>query len=165
MRVSHAVGTVVFGIVAAVLVAAWVGVVSAASTEPDGFAIWKHSDLADWRLNAKLNEHGFAVQILERYENHVVMNVHVTRNGLAELHESTTDTYIVQSGEATLVLGGTIAEPDTVNPGEIRGPSIEGGSRRQMGPGDIVHIPANVPHQVLVDRGKTLSFVILKIEQ
>jgi len=47
--------------------------------------------------------------------------------------------------------------------GESLGTRLDGGDRHRLGPGDIVHIPAGVPHAFLVPQGKHLTYVLLKI--
>jgi quercetin dioxygenase-like cupin family protein len=44
------------------------------------------------------------------------------------------------------VTGGRPVDPKTIAPDEIRGPSLEGGTSRPVGKGDVVIIPAGVPH-------------------
>ena len=98
------------------------------------------------------------------YQNHLLGVSHREGDGSAELHETQVDIWIVESGEATLVLGGTIVEPKTVKPHEVRGSSIEGGATKQLTPGDIVHIPANVPHQLKIAAGKTFTYTVIKVD-
>ena len=69
------------------------------------------------------------------------------------------------SGEATLVVGGTIPGGKTTAPNEIRGPSVQGGEKKKLGPGDVVHIPSKTAHQLLVDNGKQFTYAILKIDE
>ena len=48
-------------------------------------------------------------------------------------------------------------------PGEQRGTSITGGGERhKMVPGDVFHIPAKIPHQMLVP--KMLTFEVVKVD-
>jgi hypothetical protein len=61
-----------------------------------------------------------------------------------------------------LIIGGTVVEPRTTAPGEIRGKSITGGITKKMAPGDVFHIPAKLPHQMLVP--KMLSFEVVKVD-
>ena len=62
-------------------------------------------------------------------------------------------------------MGGTVADPKTTAPHEVRGPSISGGEEKKLGPGDVVHIPAKVPHQLLVESGKQITFALLKVDE
>lgn len=75
--------------------------------------------------------------------------IHASRReapGLAEVHTDDADLAYVQQGSATLVTGGTLQNPRTVEPHEIRGDSIIGGETRELQPGDVVVIPSGVPH-------------------
>ena len=62
------------------------------------------------------------------------------------------------------MVGGTVADPKTTAPHEIRGSSINGGDRKTLGPGDVVHIQAGTPHQLLVDSGKQFTYFVVKID-
>ena len=75
--------------------------------------------------------------------------IHASRRekaGLAEVHEHETDILRVVAGTARLVTGGTLVDAKTTAPGEIRGVSIASGTARDLAPGDVVVIPAGVPH-------------------
>ena len=70
-------------------------------------------------------------------------------------HAAVTEVYYVISGSGTLVTGGTILDPKPFpSEGEIVkvavGPSVsgtlQGGERRPVSAGDVVVIPAGVPH-------------------
>jgi mannose-6-phosphate isomerase-like protein (cupin superfamily) len=67
-------------------------------------------------------------------------------SGDAELHEKEIDIWYVLEGQGTLMTGGTLADPKTTAPGEVRGSGIKGGETRAVGKGDVVTIPAGVPH-------------------
>jgi mannose-6-phosphate isomerase-like protein (cupin superfamily) len=83
--------------------------------------------------------------------------------GFSEMHRDWADVYFVSSGHATLVTGGTIVEPKESTPGEVRGTAIEGGTRRTIAEGDVVHIPPGTPHHVIVDAGNELTYFLLKL--
>jgi glc operon protein GlcG len=75
--------------------------------------------------------------------------IHASRRekpGLAEVHEHETDILRVVSGTARLVTGGTLVDARPLGAGEIRGNSIADGTARNLAPGDVVVIPAGVPH-------------------
>lgn len=75
--------------------------------------------------------------------------VHASRreaSGVAEIHEQDADIMYVLDGEATLVTGGTAVDAKQTAPGELRGDSIRGGESRVIRKGDVVVIPAGVPH-------------------
>ena len=66
--------------------------------------------------------------------------------GDVEYHERTTDVMHVVEGEATVVTGGQMTEVREVAPGELRATSIVGGTSHALKPGDVLAIPAGVPH-------------------
>ena len=66
--------------------------------------------------------------------------------GRSEVHLADTDILYMLAGSATVVTGGTVVDPVTVEPGEIRGASLKGGERRQLVPGDVMIVPKGVPH-------------------
>jgi mannose-6-phosphate isomerase-like protein (cupin superfamily) len=84
--------------------------------------------------------------------------------GFSESHSDWADVYFVSSGTATLITGGTIPNGRETAPGELRGSEISGGVRRTITRGDVVHIPAGMPHHVIVEPGNEIAYFILKIE-
>ena len=65
-------------------------------------------------------------------------------------HAITTEVYVIQSGSGTYTSGGTLVGPLTQHPGTkdaTFGTSIRGGESHEVKAGDIVVIPAGVPHQ------------------
>lgn len=115
-------------------------------------------------LAPKMDAHKVATERLGNFGNHSLMVAHREGDGEAELHEAQADIFIVQTGEATLAVGGSILEGRTTAPGEIRGRAIQAGEKKKISAGDMVHIPAKVPHQVLVAKGEQLTYVIVKID-
>jgi mannose-6-phosphate isomerase-like protein (cupin superfamily) len=69
----------------------------------------------------------------------------------------------VVSGEGTLVVGGTAVDTHQTGPGELRGNSITGGEMHKMMPGDVFHIPAKVPHQMLVPKSLVIQVVKVNV--
>ena len=84
-------------------------------------------------------------------------------DGLAEIHENWTDLIVVQSGEASLVLGGELQTPYLESPGELRAKTANGGTVRAIRAGDVVRIPAGMQHRFLVVQGGQITFFTLKI--
>jgi mannose-6-phosphate isomerase-like protein (cupin superfamily) len=129
---------------------------------------WSHPVLLErgayLRKLAKLGD-GQASETMKEYPQHATMLSFRARNGVAELHENFADLFCVLDGYATLVTGGTVVNPEQVGLGEIRGASIEGGTRQELRAGDIAHVPAGVPHQMLVPGDKTFTSFVVKIEQ
>jgi uncharacterized RmlC-like cupin family protein len=113
----------------------------------------------------KAMKNGLASETLGQWGNHLLLKTRrEASSGQAEWHEKQADLIVVQSGQATIVIGGTIVNGMTTAANEIRGTSIEGGERQALKPGDVVHIPVKTPHQVLLDAGQTLDYVVLKVD-
>jgi mannose-6-phosphate isomerase-like protein (cupin superfamily) len=86
-----------------------------------------------------------------------------SRSGEAELHKTKTDLIVIQEGSATLVYGGTIRGAHGTQANEVRGTGIDGGESRKLGPGDVIRIPANTPHQFVLDKGQSVAYFALKL--
>ena len=138
--------------------------VSPVPSDPDGFVYWSADDMGKLLSDLPNNvTGGRALETYGSWGNHRVMVVYRPGNGLAELHETDTDFYIVQSGEGTLLVGGEVVGGKTTAPGEIRGDSIRDGKRIRLGAGDVINIPSKTPHQVLVEQGKNITYLIVKV--
>ena len=80
---------------------------------PKGFEHWTSGELRGFekKLCLKMNAQKIATQPLAGYGNHSFLVAHREGNGEAELHETQNDVMVVESGEATLVVGGTVVNP------------------------------------------------------
>ena len=136
-----------------------------AAADPAGFAQWKGAELRSYekKLAPKIDAKKIASQPLGSYGNHTLSVIHREGSGEAELHETQGDIFLVESGEATLIVGGTVVDPKTTAPHEVRGPSIKDGVSKQIGAGDIVHIAAQTPHQLMIPAGKQATYAIIKV--
>ncbi len=75
--------------------------------------------------------------------------IHASRRdepGKAEVHTRDADVIRVVDGTATLVTGGTVVEGTSIASDELRGSSIANGETRQLAKGDVIVVPAGVPH-------------------
>jgi|SRR5581483_6848771 len=149
----------------ALLIAIAAAAVALPAGGPAGFELWKSAELKGFesKLSPKMNAQKVATQPLGTFGNHKFLMAHREGDGEAELHETQTDVMVIESGEATLVVGGAVVDPKTTQPHEIRGPSIRGGEKKALGPGDVLHIPAKIPHQMLVANGKQITYFVVKI--
>jgi mannose-6-phosphate isomerase-like protein (cupin superfamily) len=116
---------------------------------------------------SKLAKHGngSAGETLKEYPQHCAMLSYRSRDGEAEVHQNFADIFYVLEGRATLVTGGTVAGAKSAGPGEMRGLSVEGGIRQQLRAGDVAHVPAGVPHQMLVSGEKPLACLVVKVQE
>lgn len=108
---------------------------------------------------------GSASETLEKYPHHYTMLAFRQGSGGGELHQNFADIFFILDGRAAVVTGGTIVEEKQAGPGEIRGKSVEGGTRQEVKAGDIVHIPAGMPHQTLVAQGDSVTYFVVKVEE
>jgi len=108
---------------------------------------------------------GSASETLKEYPQHCAMLSFRSRDGEAEAHENFADIFFVIEGRATLVTGGAMVNAKRVGPGEMRGSAVEGGARQQLRAGDVAHVPAGVPHQMLVASEKPVACLVVKIQE
>ncbi len=111
------------------------------------------------------NGDGSASETLKEYPQHYAMLSFRSRDGEAEVHEHFADVFCVLAGKATLVTGGVAAGARSIAPGETRGTSIEGGERKTLRAGDVVHIPAGIPHQMLVREQDAITYLVMKVQE
>ncbi len=83
--------------------------------------------------------------------------------GEAEIHEKLADLLLIRSGEGTVLVGGKIVEGKPTGPDEVRGKSIEGGTKYPIAAGDVLYIPANVVHQFQIGPGQSFTAMVVKI--
>jgi len=108
---------------------------------------------------------GSAGETLKEYPRHCAMLSFRSRDGEAEVHENFADVFYVLEGRATLVTGGMVAGARLTKPGETRGTSIEGGVRQELRAGDVAHVPAGLPHQMLVAGEQTVTCLVMKVQE
>jgi mannose-6-phosphate isomerase-like protein (cupin superfamily) len=137
------------------------------AADPAGFVVWKAGDLKahEKELVGKMGDKKMASETLANYGTHLTMLAHREGDGEVEVHEKMADVFYIVSGEASLIVGGTVVGGHNTAPGEIRGTSINGGEKKTISAGDAVHIPAKVPHQMLVANGKKITYFVVKAEE
>ena len=124
-----------------------------AAGDPTGFVYWsKGVPPADGPKGAKFENHSMGISRRDK-------------NGMAEVHEKQTDIMVIQSGGATLVVGGQLVGGKTIKPAELQGTSIEGGVKRSLAPGDIVHVPYGMPHQMFLESGQQITYFVVKVDK
>ena len=135
---------------------------------PTGFEHWTPATLERatqaLAVDAAKDPHHFAVKQLVDFPNEAFLLVHREADGQVEWHETQGDVFFVQSGSATLIVGGTYVNGETVAPHEKRNGSIQGGARQKLSAGDVVRIPARVPHQVVLDGAHEFTYFVIKVK-
>ena len=126
---------------------------------------WRSTDIAakGRELAQKLDAQKVASETIATEGNRRFMVAHRQGSGLAEWHEKEADVMFISAGQVTMVYGGTIVDSKTTAPGEMRGASIQGGTQAKLGPGDVLHIPAKVAHQMLLAPGMNVTYFVTKV--
>jgi mannose-6-phosphate isomerase-like protein (cupin superfamily) len=84
------------------------------------------------------------------------------KSGEAELHVNANDVMVAQEGTITMILGGRIEGGKETAKGEFRGGKIIGGRTHVLHPGDMLWIPAGVPHHMVLKPGGSFRYVVIK---
>ncbi len=135
------------------------------AADPPGFAMWTPHELKahEESLSKKVASDHSSRETLADYKTHRFRLLYRDGDGVPEQHDSIIDVVMVQSGEGSLVLGGTmIGLKASTAAGEYTGTGIQGGEEHAIAAGDILHIPAKIPHRFLVAKGKHITYVLLK---
>jgi mannose-6-phosphate isomerase-like protein (cupin superfamily) len=120
---------------------------SAAAADPPGYVVWSKG----------LPPEGSPQKI--QFDHHSWSLAHREKSGIVESHLTRTIVMVVQSGEATLVVGTEVVDPKNTSPTEIRGSSIRNGIERKVSAGDVINMPAGLPHQFILEPGKQITYV------
>lgn len=100
---------------------------------------------------AKYGE-GSAGETIKDYPQHSVMLWFRSRNSETEVDEESARILLVLEGWGTVLIEGAAAERI-------------GGVRYQIRAGDILHVPAGQPHQILVSSENPLACLVLKVRE
>jgi mannose-6-phosphate isomerase-like protein (cupin superfamily) len=97
-------------------------------------------------------------------------------HGVSAVHDKVSEVYVMLEGAGTLVTGGKLVNPTRreggsiaqivaqVNGPGVSGTSIEGGVSRRIKAGDFVIIPAGTPHWWSEIEGKSMSYVVIRVD-
>lgn len=101
--------------------------------------------------NQFLNGPGAHVYVLRR-----------DKTGVTEMHMNLNDIIIVKSGHAKITIGGQVTGNKEEQPFEWRGGEISGGKDYPLAAGDVLFIPAGLPHRVLVAPKSSITYLVVK---
>ena len=122
-----------------------------------------HGQLAQLVEQAKAK--GSSGSTLGDYGTHAIKLSARTTSGGAEIHAHFDDVMLVTEGSARLITGGTVVDGHTGADGETHGASIRDGISQTISVGDVVHVPAGTPHQLVIAPGTTYSSVVIKVKE
>src|SRR5215469_10133920 len=91
-----------------------------------------------------------------------VLGAHRNGAGQVEVHDKESDVIYVVDGEATLVTGGKMVGGKVTAPGQSRGTDIEGGHAQRLSKGDVIVIPAGIPHW-FKEVPQSISYYVVKV--
>ena len=86
-------------------------------------------------------------------------------SGEPEVHARWDDLMIVRSGAGAVVTGDSLIGSSYRGPGERAGGRFGGRYEIVIHPGDVIRIPAAVPHAVLVSGTQPLEFLLIKLRR
>jgi len=99
------------------------------------------------------------------YGSHAIKLSVRCASGGAEAHAHYDDVFVVTEGTATLVTGGTVLDAKTGEDGETKGNGIQNGTSHTVVKGDIVHVPAGTPHQLIIAPGAVFGVIVVKVKE
>jgi mannose-6-phosphate isomerase-like protein (cupin superfamily) len=100
-------------------------------------------------------------QLVERPDL-LVSGSHREKGGGVEVHDKETDILYIIDGDATFVTGGKMVGGKNTRPGQWLGTDITGGETRHLVKGEVVVVPAGVPHW-FKEVPKSVSYYVVKV--
>ena len=97
-------------------------------------------------MAARMGKGTFAYEPLVKDGKTVAALEYWKATGKPAVHPDEAEYATVIEGAGTLVSGGTMADAAEKRPGLVEGSRIIGGTTRRLGPGDVILVPAGVPH-------------------
>ena len=92
----------------------------------------------------------------------LVSGSHRDKAGQVEVHDKETDVIYVIDGDATFVTGGTMVGGKVTKAGQSLGTDIEGGDTHHLSMGDVIVVPAGVPHW-FKEVPHSVSYYVVKV--
>ncbi len=128
---------------------------------------WAHDRMTgiDREVARKVKGNRPSFEVLVRTPGSAAAVIHRAQTGEAELHEEMADFFVIRAGSGTLVSGGRIIGMRAAGKGEFAGDGVEGGESRRLAPGDVVHIPPKIPHHVVLAKGETITYLLIKAKE
>jgi len=128
---------------------------SQAQTGPGGVAGSTEIRAIVARMAATMRDgRGFLYQPLLKDGKTVAALEYWKAPGRPAVHPDEAEYAIVIDGAGALVSGGTIVDPKTIRPDLVEGSRINGGTSRSLAVGDVILVPAGVPHWFGITGGR-----------
>jgi len=121
--------------------------VAAQAADPTGFATSAEVKAQVQAMDKAMKPgQGFAWQPLVRDGDRSAAIEIWKKPGKPAVHPDQAEYAIVLAGAGTLISGGTLDVSRMVKPDLTEGDRIVGGTARRLAPGDVILVPAGVPH-------------------
>jgi len=91
-----------------------------------------------------------------------VTGSHRDKPGQVEIHEKETDVIYIVDGDATFVTGGTVIGQRQTKSGQSVGTGVQGGEVHNLTKGDVIVVPAGIPHW-FKEVPKTVNYYVVKV--
>jgi mannose-6-phosphate isomerase-like protein (cupin superfamily) len=138
----------------------------------EGVVYWPAAKLQSLATGLKTKEHPSragqrAASVYEQMGSHGRYSfLDGLRDGttVPEAHAGIDDIFIVQEGEATLLYGGKVEGVPQVATGAMHGGHLVGAESVKLSPGDMIAVPGDIPHQMIVEKGKSITFLCIKVD-
>jgi len=91
-----------------------------------------------------------------------VTGSHRDKAGQVEVHEKETDVIYVIEGDATFVTGGTVVGQRQTRPGQFVGTDVQGGETHKLTKGDVIVVPAGIPHW-FKEVPQSINYYVVKV--
>ena len=129
--------------------------VAAQTADPTGFATSAEVKAQVEAMDKAMKPgQGFAWQPLVRDGDRSAAIEIWKKPGKPAVHPDQAEYAIVLSGAGTLISGGTLDVSRVVKPDLTEGDRIVGGTTRRLAPGDVILVPAGVPHWFGITGGR-----------
>jgi mannose-6-phosphate isomerase-like protein (cupin superfamily) len=116
------------------------------------------------RKLARFSEGSATDTLCKSDANRIQLSV-LLRSAPPVLHEDFAVILLVVEGRATLVSGGSLLGATRTRRRELTGTAIDGGRSRELRPGEVAHISAGTPYQILLAGEAGFTCLVLKIKE
>ena len=137
---------------------------TAAARLPAGMDIDIYSAAQLSKAAAELARGTSTATVLARRPDRYYVEARRVVSGTPEVHDEFSDVTFVQAGHATLHTGA-VRGAHLESPGEHRGGTIDGGTRRVIATGDFFVIPPGTPHQYELAAGDSVRYLTVKVRK
>ena len=141
------------------------GVPNGENENPEDYVRWDSAyiqSVAD-RLETELDDKALVWETVGNFDGHSMYLVLRGRTSPAEVHETESDIQIGVRGTALSIVGGELVDAESLPRKQQRGSSIDGGLRQKTFPGDMIHIPPGIPHQLVID--EPYMYLLFKLDE